>query len=317
MKRFFLAIVLWLLPFAAYAQTDAAPVQQGWYSQGRAANLSVSTASANEALPTNGFSAKLCNAGANDAYVGFGADNTAAATVAGSSFIKAGYCATFALKANQGATRAAYVAAITNSSTTTLYVETGAGTPTDGSTLNATVVGTGTFSVQNTAATPAGQNGIGNVGGKTVAVCATPTVTASNAYGTNYVVGGLLTFANAFTSTGSGLLQGVVVTINDNETSGFTFFPFNANPSGTTWTDAAVAAIVAGDVAKVRNPVSLNGNNQLKATVFSVYSAAGLGEALAPGTTSLYGVLIANAALTNNFAGTSDVQVCVKVLDDE
>ncbi len=89
----------------------------------------------------------------------------------------------------------------------------------------------------------AGTNNVGNVGGKTVSVTVTPTVTASNSYGTNYVVGGLLTFANAFTSKGSGILQSVTVTCKKVETSGFTFFPFNANPSNTTWTDAAVAAI--------------------------------------------------------------------------
>jgi hypothetical protein len=44
-------------------------------------------------------------------------------------------------------------------------------------------------------AIPAGQNNIGNVGGKTATVTATPTVTASNSYGANFVVGGLLTFS--------------------------------------------------------------------------------------------------------------------------
>lgn len=160
------------------------------------------------------------------------------------------------------------------------------------------------------------QNGIGNVGGKTVSVCVTPTVTTSNSYGTNYVVGGLLTFAGAFTTTGSGILQGVVVTIHEVETSGFTFFPFHANPTATTWTDAAVAAINTADVAKVRNPVALGANSQLASSGFTVASAAGLGEALAPGTTSLYGVLIANATLTTQFAAATDVQVCIKVLDD-
>lgn len=163
-------------------------------------------------------------------------------------------------------------------------------------------------------ALPAGTNGIGNVGGKTVSVCVTPTVTASNSYGTNYVVGGLLTFANAYTSTGSGVLQSVVVTIKKVETSGFTFFPFNSNPSNTTWTDAAVANINAADVAAQREPVSLSASSQLGTA--TVAWQTGLGQAMAPGTTSLYGVLIANAALTNQFGSTSDVQVCVKVLQD-
>ena len=152
------------------------------------------------------------------------------------------------------------------------------------------------------------------VAGNTVSVCVTPTVTATNSYGVNYVVGGLLTFSNSFTAKGSGILQGVVANIKDVETSGFTFIPFASNPSNTTWTDAAVAAINAADKFTPRGPVALTANSQLGTQ--TINSAAGIGEALAPGTTSLYGVLIANAALTNQFAGTGDVQVCIKVLQD-
>jgi hypothetical protein len=184
-------------------------------------------------------------------------------------------------------------------------------------------------SVSITGPLPAGQNSIGNVGGKTVSVCTGQngvpaiTVTTGNAYGANYVVGNnngvgtALYFPGAFTTTGTGLLQAVVVTMKDQETSGFTFVPFNANPTNTTWTDAAVAAINAADVTKVRAPVSLTSNIQLAATLFSEQYAYGLGLPMAPGTAALYGVLLANATLTNNFAGTGDVQVCVKVLDDE
>lgn len=162
----------------------------------------------------------------------------------------------------------------------------------------------------------AGQNTIGNVGGKTTTVCVTPTVTAANAYGANFVVGGKLTFASLFTSTGSGIIQNVTVTIKDLETSGFTFVPFTSDPSATTWTDAAVAAINATDVPKVRGPVPLAANIQLASSAFSAQYAYGLGLALAPGTTSLFGVLLANATLTTNFAGASDVQVCVTALVD-
>src|SRR5437879_5507942 len=90
-----------------------------------------------------------------------------------------------------------------------------------------------------------GNSPIGNVGNKTVAISITPAVTTGNAYGVNYVVGGLLTFPNAFTLTGSGILQGVTVTTKTVETSGFTFIPFDSKPNITTWTDAAVAAINA------------------------------------------------------------------------
>jgi hypothetical protein len=163
----------------------------------------------------------------------------------------------------------------------------------------------------------ASQNGIGNVGCKTVSITVTPTVTATNSYGTNYVVGGLLTFSNAFTSTGSGILQSVVVTCKKAESQGFTFFTFNANPTNTTWTDAAVAAINVADVGFLREPVLLNSNNQLSNTsACSVSWATGLGQTMAPGSTTMYGILLTNAALTNQFGSTSDITVTVKILQD-
>jgi len=160
----------------------------------------------------------------------------------------------------------------------------------------------------------AGQASIGNVGGKTVAVTVTPPVTATNAYGVNYVVGGLLTFANAFTSTGSGYIQSVTVTCAKVETVQFIFIPFNANPSATTWTDAAVAAINAADVAKVRSPVYLANSSVLG--THTVMSATGLGQLSAPGATTLYGVLIVTGVLTNQFAAITDITVTVTIAQD-
>lgn len=147
-------------------------------------------------------------------------------------------------------------------------------------------------------------------------VCVTPTVTASNAYGTNYVVGGKLTFANAFTQQRTGVLESVSVTIKDNETGGFTFYPFLSNPSNTTWTDAAVAAINAADVPKSRLAVALTANSQLASSGVTTLYATGIAFAAQPASTTLYGVLLSNAALSTNFAAASDVQVCVQVMND-
>jgi hypothetical protein len=159
------------------------------------------------------------------------------------------------------------------------------------------------------------QSGPGpSFGGKTTTVCVTPAVTASNAYGTNYVVGGLLTFANLLTSSGSGVLESVAATMTKIESSGFTFFPFGSNPSASTWTDANVASINVADAPKVRPPITLTANSQLG--THTVASAVGIGQAFTPGST-LYGLLIANAALTNNFTTTSDVQMCATVLNDQ
>jgi hypothetical protein len=155
---------------------------------------------------------------------------------------------------------------------------------------------------------------VGNVGGKTVSVTATPTVTTTASYGANFVVGGLLTFTSAFTNSGSGILQDVVVTIGKIETSGFTFIPFSAPPTNTTWTDNAVAAINAADVAKIREPISLSMNSQL-GTCTVAYAQA-LAQAMTAGTTLLTGILLANATLTNQFTTTNEVSITVKILQD-
>ena len=161
----------------------------------------------------------------------------------------------------------------------------------------------------------AGQSNIGNVGGVTTPKCVTPTVTTGSSYGANYVVGGKLEFTNLFTSKGSGIIQSVSVTMKDAETSGFKFIPFISDPSGTTWTDGAAAAIVDADKTKVRGPIPLNVNTQLGGA-FSIQYAYGIGLAIAPGTTSLFGVLVTDAALSVQFAGASDVQVCITTLND-
>ena len=143
-------------------------------------------------------------------------------------------------------------------------------------------------------------------------VCVTPTVTASNAYGANFVVGGLLTFANVMPATGGGQIQSVYVNTQNVESMGFTFTPFVSAPSATTWTDAAVANILAADRPLVRAPITLVGSSVLG--THSDSSSVGVQEAINTGSTTLTGVLTTNAALTNNFAAASDVRICIDVV---
>jgi hypothetical protein len=153
---------------------------------------------------------------------------------------------------------------------------------------------------------------------QTKTVCNTLKVTTGSAYATNQVVGGVQTFSGLFNpNSNSGLLQGVSVTVLDNETGGFTFLPFISAPSiASTLNDNALAAIAAADVPLVRGAIPLSSNVQLGATGFSVYYGYGLGFPIVSNSVNLSGVLVANAALSTNFAGASDVQVCVTVLPD-
>lgn len=153
--------------------------------------------------------------------------------------------------------------------------------------------------------------------GQAKEVCVTPTVTASNAYGANYVVGavsssGLLSFANALPPSGGGVIQSVYVQVAKVESMGFTFTPFSAATTGTTWTEDAVASINAADVKLPRGAISLSGSSVLgtHTTAF----ATQLAQAINTGSTTLLGVLTANGPLTNNFGSSSDLTICVDLI---
>lgn len=156
-----------------------------------------------------------------------------------------------------------------------------------------------------------------NGNGPSVVACNQLVVTASSSYGINYIVGGTQKFSNLLQQgIGSGVLQSIVVKIADNETGGFTFWPLGGVvPAGTGFTDNQVAAITGTDVTKAGAPIALSASSQLAATGFTVAYAYGLGLVISPGK-DFYGVLVANAALSTQFAGASDVMVCIGVLQD-
>lgn len=115
---------------AAIAQ-GTANVSATWFTQGRlASNVSVTNSSARTLLPTSGLITWVCNVGTtNDAFIAFGG-STVSVTATTGTWLKAGTCGGYSLvPVSSGGTRAGYIAAITASSTTTLRVETGSGTP--------------------------------------------------------------------------------------------------------------------------------------------------------------------------------------------
>ena len=152
------------------------------------------------------------------------------------------------------------------------------------------------------------------VAGKTQSTSVTAAMTTTTAYNPNQVVGGLLTFSNALGTSGSGILQTVTMNVKNIQTASFLFTPFNSNPSNSTWTDHSAAAIASTDVFAARDPVSLSGASNILGTA-SVYSAPGLGIAMAPGSTTVYGILQA-VGTTNAFVSTGDIQITVKFLQD-
>ena len=148
--------------------------------------------------------------------------------------------------------------------------------------------------------------------GRLKSVTVTPTVTVADSYGVNYVVGGLLTFSGAIENSYRAILKSVSVTCKQIETSGFTLYLFNGNNTfASTWTDAAVAAINSADVPLIAARIQLtNVGSELGTSTF-----LGAQPELAINNTvfgaDLYGVLLSNAALTNQFSATDDVAITI------
>ena len=161
---------------------------------------------------------------------------------------------------------------------------------------------------------PAGQNNVGNVGGKTVSVTSALTVTSAT-YGANVVMGGLLTFANLFTSTGSGIIQSVSVNFTTVQTVGFKLYPFSATPAASTWTDHSAANITGADIFLVRPPINLSNADSGLGTMTN-YSATGLGQAYVTGGTSGFFILVPTATTATTGGTTGVASVTITVLQD-
>lgn len=144
----------------------------------------------------------------------------------------------------------------------------------------------------------------------------TPTIT-SGTYGTNFIMGGLLSFTNAFGASGTGIIQSVSLNFKSIQTTSLLLFLFSSNPSSTTWTDNAAAAINAADVFKAHSYVVLsNAQSRLAATADTQYSATGLGIALNTGSTTVWGVLLTSVVLSATTGSTSGMQIALTTLSD-
>lgn len=183
--------------------------------------------------------------------------------------------------------------------------------------LNATVVGTGTFAVQNT--TAAGENHIGEVGGNILPI--TNAMTTSNAtVTTGQSIGGIQTLANAVRVSGalgasgtSGIIQSVVLTFLDAVGSGpLDIYFYNATvTTGSNCQNATTFVLQTADrtnvlgIAHVTDPTASN-----TAVVFQANNLA-IPFGLASGT-SLFACVVARASFA--ITGTANASIKVNVL---
>lgn len=151
------------------------------------------------------------------------------------------------------------------------------------------------------------------------AIKSTPVVGTGVAYASGDVIGTKLTLASAVrVSGGTGRLMAVTVSNLASVASGaipLRLWLFDADPSGSTFTDNAALNIVDADLPKVIGVVTLP-TGSFTATAGEVWSVGNLWQdfKLASGT-SLFAVLESRGAVAAN-AGVSDWQVTVVLEQD-
>jgi hypothetical protein len=164
------------------------------------------------------------------------------------------------------------------------------------------------------AATPAGENHIGAVGGHTVVV-AQAVVGSTTAYTAGDCVGSLLTFAGlGRVAGGTGLVQMASVMSKTAQTADLDLVLFHTNPSASTFTDNAALAVNAADWDKVIDVVHITDWTSLGTPSFAKATALAVAYKVAAGQTEIYGQLVARGAFT--LSSASDLKVAVKGMLD-
>lgn len=174
----------------------------------------------------------------------------------------------------------------------------------------------GNFRVAIQEALPTGSNKIGQIVSTTGQPSVTPTVTASSAYTTGNIVGGLMTFTNAFaTGATSGVLQSIVIRSKSVQTATFKLYVFSQQPTNTTWTDKTAPSINSLDLPYLIDYFIFAAPDSGLGTM-TIYTQDGLGKSLVntAGTTSLWAVLVVVG--TPTFSSTSDISVTLGILQD-
>jgi hypothetical protein len=158
--------------------------------------------------------------------------------------------------------------------------------------------------------TPAGGNPIGQVLGTTNKVVQQPTIGTSS-YATFKVMGGLLTFSNALPANSpyGAILQSITIKFRASlQTSGFWVALFNTN--SLTWTpaDGVLAAINTNDSQYLLGMYHLYANYSSALGTHTIYCLDGIGKALQGASSTLYAVVVPDAA-TVAAASTTDMIV--------
>lgn len=173
------------------------------------------------------------------------------------------------------------------------------------------------FDGTNWRSAPCDTTGTPRVGRHTTAIKSAPTVQAA-AYAAADLVGGKQTFTSAArVPGGSGVIRGILIgdqAANSAANSVYDLIIWDADPTGTTFTENAVLDVADADLNKTIAVVRFDG--VVGSTLFSLSDNAVLYKAVeipfqASGSANLFGALIARGAPT--YAATTDVFVTLLI----
>lgn len=140
---------------------------------------------------------------------------------------------------------------------------------------------------------------------------ATPTVTASPDYTAGDVVGGLLTFTNAFPATSrTGRIVSVAIVDDAGQTATYDLFLFKSEPA-TTYTDNAAFSPSEADLVLASPVLQVSSSNRFAADAKAITSLSSLNSFVQATSTTLYGVLVDRTG--RNGASASDITVTLTI----
>lgn len=159
-----------------------------------------------------------------------------------------------------------------------------------------------------------GEDHIGQLGGHTVVIKPTVTISTS-AYAVGDSLAGEITLTSAMrTSGGSGVLTDIVLTDDDAEGSSMTVLIFDADPASTSGANDAFAW-GAGDQAKLIGVVQIATGDWITLDSAKIVQKTGLGIGVkAVGSANLFAHIIINEIKT--FTAATDVAAAFKFLQD-
>ena len=158
--------------------------------------------------------------------------------------------------------------------------------------------------------------------GKATVVAVTPTVTASSAYSSGNVVGGVMTFSNIFrTGGGSGVLASCLVVDRSNSKPALTILLYSKNPSNGTYTDNSAFVFDSTDAVNLVRTVTVASTDWVTLGAYAVADVGAIGKVVYNGESQAASVLknlyaVAVTTGTPTFNAATNLTFKVGVLQD-